>query len=87
MGDSEGSEQQSSGGLSEEAIADVLAGRRSYDTLPGPEQAVVREAWEERIAARIATLDLGAVFEATGQSWVELDDDGNIVEHTPRKAE
>ena len=57
----------------------VLAGQRSYDTLPAREQAVVRAEWDERITATRAELDLVAEFTAAGRSWTEIDENGDLV--------
>ena len=60
-------------------IGAVLAGQRSYDTLPAREQAVVRAEWDERITATRAELDLVAEFTAAGRSWTEVDENGDLV--------
>ena len=62
-------------------IALVLVGAASYDTLSEYEQAVVREEWAERTLARRAALDYAAQFSAAGESYSELDEDGNLVIH------
>ncbi|HEX7096227.1 MAG TPA: hypothetical protein VF183_10115 [Acidimicrobiales bacterium] len=78
-----GRELECSASVSQRAIREVLARRRSYDELTAEEQAVVRAEWAERMKEGIEALDLAAKFAEQGRSWVELDDDGNIVEHTP----
>ena len=70
---------EASGSLSHREIQRVLAGDDSYDALAEREQAVVRAAWDERIAAGIAGLDLEAELEAAGESWSEADVDGRVV--------
>ena len=75
-----GREVEASGTISQREIGLALAGRRSYDTLSSDEQAIVRAEWAERISARRAGLDLATRFAAEGNGWVELDDDGNVVE-------
>ena len=40
--------------------------------------------WVERMTQRREALDLAAEFIAQGRSFVELDEDGNIVEHGAR---
>ena len=40
--------------------------------------------WVERMTQRREALDLAAEFIAQGRSFVELDEDGNIVEHRAR---
>jgi hypothetical protein len=80
-----GRELEASKSLSQRDIAQVLAGRSSYDALNAREQAVVRAEWSERMTALRESLDLAAEFTAAGQSWVEADSDGNVVKRTPRK--
>jgi hypothetical protein len=46
------------------------------------EQAVVRAEWTARMTARREALDLATRFAAAGRSWVELDDDGKVVERS-----
>lgn len=69
--------------VSVQAVADVLAGADDYDRLSAEEQAVVRAAWGERVADRLAGLNLAATFAAEGRSYVELADDGSVVRRTP----
>lgn len=57
----------------------VLAGAGRYDELAEDEQALVREAWRQRIDERIASLDLAAEARTEGRSWVEADVDGRPV--------
>lgn len=59
-------------------VARVLAGADSYDALGEKEQAIVREEWAERMAAERSTLDYAARFSAAGESYSELDEDGNL---------
>jgi hypothetical protein len=66
-----------------ETIAQMLAGQASYDELDERAQAVVRAAWDERIAADIAHLDLTERLWAAGRPWAEGDDDGNVVWREP----
>ena len=63
------------------AVEAVLAGDLEYDALAGREQDAVRAAWDEKIADRLARLDLARRFRDAGVAWVEADDDGNVVEH------
>lgn len=74
-----GREFESSAGVSARDVEAVLAGDGSYDRLHEREQAVVRAGWDERLAERIETFDLGAVIEQQGVGWAENDDDGNLV--------
>jgi hypothetical protein len=80
-----GRELEASKSLSQRDIAQVLAGRSSYDALNAREQAVVRAEWSERMTALREGLDLAAEFSAAGQPWVEADQDGNVVARKPRK--
>jgi hypothetical protein len=73
-----GREVEASPDISASAVAEVLRGRRSYDTLSNPdEQAVVRAAWAERIEQLHAELDMRKVVG--GRSYAELDESGNVV--------
>ncbi len=82
-----GRELESSSGVSQRDVERVLAGDGSYDALSEREQAIVRAAWDERVAARRAALDYEATFIATGESWSEADPDGNVIIRTPRQAD
>lgn len=79
-----GRELETSQSVSQRAIARVLECEESYDGLNAKEQAVVRAEWVEHMAQRREALDLAAEFIAQGRSFVELDEDGNIVEHAAR---
>jgi hypothetical protein len=74
-----GRELEASTSISTHDIVEVLAGARSYDALTAKEQAVVRAEWAVRAETRRDALDLAARFAAEGRSWVELDDEGNVV--------
>lgn len=63
----------------------VLSGDGTYDALGEREQALVREAWDARIAATRANLNYEAVFTQRGEQYSEADADGNLVTH-PAKA-
>jgi hypothetical protein len=82
-----GREIEASGSISHRHIAEVLANRRSYDGLDTEEQAVVRAVWAERMAAYRSELDLAQRFSVEGRTWVELDDDGHVVERRLASAE
>jgi flagellar hook assembly protein FlgD len=81
-----GRELEASEHVSASRIAGVLAGAVAYDDLEPEEQAVVRAEWTDRLEARRRTLDLAAEFAAEGRTWVEVDDDGRVVERTPAPA-
>ncbi|MEY2426454.1 MAG: hypothetical protein QOI61_2026 [Actinomycetota bacterium] len=63
----------------------ALLANDSYDDLDGDAQAIVRAGWSEMIERR-ASQNLAARFEARGESYAELDDDGNVVIRTPDTA-
>jgi len=76
-----GREIEASASISHRDIALVLAGSRSYDLLTVKEQAIVRAEWSARMDGLREGLDLTASFAAS-RSWVELDDDGIVVERS-----
>lgn len=76
-----GRELEASSNVSHRDIQAVLSDQKSYDTLPPKEQAIVRAEWAERMAVRIESLDLAAELDAAGQSYAEVDADGNLVRH------
>lgn len=79
-----GRELEASPTVAHRDIAEVLDGHRQYDELTVHEQAVVRAEWAERIAERRTDLNLAEKFDREGRSYVELDDDGNVVRHPAR---
>lgn len=80
-----GREIEASREVSTAEIIEVLAGARSYDALDDRQQALVRAAWAESIAADLdGGLDLASEFEAAGETYSELDGD-NIVTHDPAR--
>ncbi|WP_420446090.1 TA system antitoxin ParD family protein [Candidatus Poriferisodalis sp.] len=78
-----GRELEASPTVSLRAIEQVLECEASYDELNSYEQAVVRAEWAERAEQRRRDLNFAAEFATQGRSYVELDDDGNIVRHQP----
>ncbi len=66
-----------------QAVNAVLAGRASYDALPDAAQAVVRGAWDEQIAARLAGLDFERELRSADESWTEADADGHLIVRGP----
>lgn len=74
-----GREFEASGRVSQRDIEHVLAGDGSYDELGEREQAIVRAAWDEQVAARIAALDLEAELTDAGDTWSEADESGHVV--------
>jgi hypothetical protein len=81
-----GREIEASASISTRDVAEVLAGSRAYDDLTPKEQAVVRAEWAARMDDIRRELNLAREFEASGQTWVELDDDGNVVERGDERA-
>jgi hypothetical protein len=79
-----GRELEASEHVSARRIAEVLSGATAYDDLGPEDQAVVRVEWSERLEERRRALDLAAEFTAAGRSWVELDDDGRVVERSSK---
>lgn len=60
-------------------VARVLAGADSYDSLDESSQAIVRELWTERAEKAHQALNFAVEFTAAGESYAELDADGNVV--------
>ncbi len=67
------------------AIGAVLAKQGDFDALDDEAQAAVAALWNVRIEEAIANLDLVTEFEASGEAYAFLDDDGNVVYVPPRK--
>jgi hypothetical protein len=78
-----GREIEAADSVSHRMVADVLAARRDYDTLTAEEQAVVRAEWAERTDARREGLDLAREFADERRTYVELDENGNVVRRKP----
>lgn len=76
-----GRELEMSPQVNHRQVARVLSGTGSYDALSEQEQAIVRDEWTERMAARRAALDYAAQFSSTEESYSELDEDGKLVIH------
>ena len=81
-----GREFEASSRVTQRDVEAVLAGDGSYDALQEREQAVVRATWDEQIAERISSLDLAERFRTAGVTWVEADDEGNLVRRGPADA-
>jgi hypothetical protein len=75
-----GRELETSRVVSARDIAAVLAGRAFYDDLGAREQAVVRAEWDERMTELRTSLNFEEEFTAAGDTWVEADAQGRIVE-------
>lgn len=73
-----GRELEMSPRVNHRAISQVLAGTGSYDSLGEQEQAIVREEWVDRMTALRGELDYAAQFAAAGESYSEVDEDGNL---------
>ncbi len=78
-----GRELERSPEVSVAQVRAVLSGRRSYDALAAPEQAVVRTQWASAVEQRLASLDLAQTFAARGLAYAELDEQGQLVEVAP----
>jgi uncharacterized protein HemY len=78
-----GRELEASPAVTHDAIERVLTGREAYDAADERTQAMVRAAWDEELAARIAGLDLTEELQAAGRPWAEADDDGAVVVRAP----
>jgi hypothetical protein len=78
-----GRELEAAESVSHRDIEAVLAGGRDYDRLNAHEQAVVRAEWAERMDVRRHDLDLAQEFSDQGHSYVELDENGNVVRREP----
>ena len=74
-----GRELEMSPRVNHRAIVQVLAGAESYDSLGEQEQAIVREEWAGRVTALRNGLNYEAAFKAAGESYSELDEEGNVV--------
>lgn len=77
-----GRELEASESVSHRDVARVLLGATRYDDVPAEDQAEVRTLWAERVAARLSALNLAEDFASQGRAYVELDDDGAVVERT-----
>lgn len=76
-----GRELEMSPRVNHRQIASVLAGTGSYDALDEQEQAIVREEWADRMTTLRDGLDYAAQFTAAGESYSEVDEDGNLIVH------
>lgn len=79
-----GRELEMSPDVNHRDIARVLAGFATYDSLDEKEQAIVRDAWSTRIDELNSSLNLAKEFADEGESYSELDDDGNLIIHKAR---
>jgi predicted trehalose synthase len=80
-----GRELEAADSVSARDIARVLNGQSDYDALGSREQAVVRAEWADRMAQRLADLDLAAEFTATGTAYSELDGRGRATRRQSSK--
>jgi hypothetical protein len=78
-----GRELEASSEVSVDAVAEVLRGAETYDTLGTEEQAIVRAYWAERMSALLEALRLDQEFAAEGRAYVEVDETGAIVRRDP----
>jgi len=80
-----GRELEASRGVTVSRLREVLTGTSHYDDLDEETQAVVRATWAELVEATRRQLDLAADFQRAGRSYVEADEHGNVVRHTPER--
>jgi len=76
-----GRELEMSPQVNHRALTEVLAGTCSYDSLGEHEQALVRKEWAERATALRSQKNYTAQFADAGESYSEVDDDGNLIVH------
>jgi len=81
-----GREIEASAAISQREIAQVLAGSQSYDGLNAREQALVRAEWSVRMDELRGALNFAQEFAVEGTRWVELDDEGVVVERSSEPA-
>lgn len=79
-----GRELEMSPRVNHRAIARVLAGAVSYDSLDEHEQAIVREEWAGRVTALRSALNYETEFTSAGESYSEADKNGDLVVHPAR---
>lgn len=79
-----GRELEMSPGVNQRAIARVLSGTGSYDSLGEEEQALIRAAWADRITTLRGELNYIDQFVATGEAYSEADEEGNLIVHPAR---
>ncbi|QHC59389.1 hypothetical protein [Rathayibacter sp. VKM Ac-2760] len=79
-----GRELEMSPQVNSRAISEVLGGTGSYDALGEYEQAVVRKEWADRLTALRSGLDYEAAFTVAGESYSEVDENGDLVVHPAR---
>lgn len=79
-----GRELEAAHSISQRDVAEVLAGRATYDGLTAREQAVVRAAWEKRAHELHAALNLESEFTTASDTWVEATPEGATVRRGPR---
>ena len=80
-----GRELEMSPQVNHRAITQVLAGTASYDALGEAEQALVRQEWTARVTALRGELNYEAEFAASGESYSELDEAGNLIVRPARR--
>jgi hypothetical protein len=68
-------------GVDQRAVESVLTGEMPYDNAEQKEQAMIRAEWDQRIAARLSTLDLSDLLDESPGGWVEADQRGNLIDH------
>ncbi|WP_072805848.1 TA system antitoxin ParD family protein [Rhodococcoides yunnanense] len=79
-----GREIEMSPRMNHRAITAVLTGTGSYDSLSEHEQAIIREEWADRAASLRSQQNYAEQFTAAGESYSEVDEDGNLIVHPAR---
>ena len=73
-----GREIEMSPRVNHRAITEVLTGTGSYDALSEQEQAIIREEWADRATSLRSQQNYAEQFAAAGESYSEVDEDGNL---------
>ena len=74
-----GRELEASPAVTHDLVERVLVGETAYDEADERAQAVVRAAWDEQIAERLAGLDLSDRLRESDRPWAEAGADGEVV--------
>ena len=67
--------------MNHRALTEVLTGTRFYDALSEQEQAIIREEWADRATTLRSKQNYAEQFAAAGESYSEVDEDGNLIVH------
>ena len=75
---------ESTPGVSSRDVRELLTGGARFDDLNQAQRLVARVALDEQTANALESLDLAARFEDEGRSFVETDDEDNVI-RTPAR--